>query len=71
LDDLDEEIEKHGELFCRHADNCNIYAASKAAGERELSSIKKYLSTRLRLKVNKAKSRGGGGPGNESSWATV
>jgi RNA-directed DNA polymerase len=56
LDDLDKELEKRGHAFCRYADDCNIYVRSKAAGERVLASLTRYLEQRLRLKVNAAKS---------------
>lgn len=56
LDDLDKELERRGHAFCRYADDCNIYVASKRAGERVLSSVTAFLSKRLRLTVNGAKS---------------
>ncbi len=56
LDDLDKELEKRGLRFVRFADDCNTYVASKRAGERVMESITKFLSKRLRLKVNEAKS---------------
>jgi len=31
LDDLDKELEKRGHAFCRYADDCNVYVASRAA----------------------------------------
>jgi len=56
LDDLDKELEKRGHKFCRYADDCNIYVGSKAAGERVLERITKFLKTKLHLTVNPAKS---------------
>jgi len=56
LDDLDRELEKRGHRFVRYADDCNVYVRSKAAGERVLDSLERFLSARLRLKVNRAKS---------------
>lgn len=56
LDELDQELEKRGLRFVRFADDCNTYVASKRAGERVMESITKFLSKRLRLKVNEAKS---------------
>ena len=56
LDDLDKELEKRGHKFCRYADDCTIYVGSKAAGERVLERITKYLEMKLRLTVNAAKS---------------
>jgi len=56
LDELDQELKKRGLRFVRFADDCNIYVASERAGERVMKSITKFLSQRLRLKVNEAKS---------------
>jgi len=56
LDDLDKELERRGHRFCRYADDCNIYVKSKAAGERVMESITRFLTKRLRLKVNREKS---------------
>jgi RNA-directed DNA polymerase len=56
LDDLDKELEKRGHAFCRYADDCNIYVQSKAAGERVLASVTKFLETKLKLRVNREKS---------------
>ena len=56
LDDLDQELERRGHRFCRYADDCNIYVQSKAAGERVMASVTRYLEERLRLRVNPAKS---------------
>ncbi|MEA1677629.1 group II intron reverse transcriptase/maturase [Nitrospirillum sp. BR 11163] len=56
LDDLDRELERRGHAFCRYADDCNIYVRSRRAGERVMASITRFLSERLRLTVNRAKS---------------
>lgn len=56
LDELDKELEQRRHKFCRYADDCNIYVKSKAAGERVLSSLEKFLAKRLKLKVNRNKS---------------
>jgi len=56
LDDLDKELERRGHCFCRYADDCNIYVGSRISGQRVLSSITRYLETKLRLRVNQAKS---------------
>ena len=42
--------------FCRYADDCNIYVRSLHAGERVRASISRFLTDKLRLKVNEAKS---------------
>ncbi len=56
LDELDKELEKRGHRFVRYADDCNVYVRSQAAGQRVLDSLEKFLSERLRLKVNRTKS---------------
>ena len=56
LDDLDRELERRGHGFCRYADDCVIYVASRRAGERVLASVTRYVEGRLKLKVNVQKS---------------
>lgn len=56
LDDLDKELERRGHRFERYADDCNIYVRSKAAGERVLASVTRFVAKKLKLKVNAAKS---------------
>jgi RNA-directed DNA polymerase len=56
LDDLDRELTRRGLRFARYADDCNIYVRSRRAGERVMASVTCYLTTRLKLKVNEAKS---------------
>src|SRR5438045_6165273 len=56
LDDLDKELARRGHRFCRYADDCNIYVRSRRAGERVMASVSRFLTKRLRLKVNEAKS---------------
>lgn len=56
LDELDRVLEARGHKFCRYADDCNVYVRSRKAGERVKASITKWLSKKLRLKVNEAKS---------------
>jgi RNA-directed DNA polymerase len=56
LDEFDRELEARGHAFCRYADDCNIYVRSRAAGERVLASVTKFLEQRLRLRVNARKS---------------
>jgi RNA-directed DNA polymerase len=56
LDELDKELERRGHRFVRYADDCNIYVRSKAAGERVLTSIERFLRECLRLVVNREKS---------------
>lgn len=56
LDELDQELERRGHHFCRYADDCNIYVRSRRAGERVMASVSRFLTSKLRLKVNEAKS---------------
>lgn len=56
LDDLDRELERRGLRFVRYADDCNIYVRSRRAGERVLQSITRFLTGKLKLKVNESKS---------------
>ena len=56
LNELDKELERRGHDFCRYADDCNIYVATKASGERVMASITRFLSEQLKLTVNQAKS---------------
>lgn len=56
LDDLDKELEERGHAFCRYADDCNIYVKSERAGQRVLTSITRFLTGKLRLRVNSEKS---------------
>ena len=62
LDDLDKELERRGHRFVRYADDCNVYVRSRAAGERVLGSLERFLAKRLRLKVNREKSAVGRPP---------
>ena len=56
LDELDRQLEKRGHRFARYADDCNIYVGSKRAGERVMQWVSLYITKRLKLKVNSAKS---------------
>jgi RNA-directed DNA polymerase len=56
LDELDQELEQRGHRFVRYADDCNIYVRSLRAGERVMESVKRFISERLKLKVNDEKS---------------
>jgi RNA-directed DNA polymerase len=57
LDELDKEIERRGIEFCRFADDCNIFVRSKKAAKRVMGSIGKYIETKMKLFVNKEKSK--------------
>src|SRR5271167_554821 len=56
LDELDRELECRGHRFLRYADDCNIYVRSERAGQRVMESISRFITQKLKLKVNEAKS---------------
>jgi len=56
LDEFDRELERRGLRFARYADDSNIYVRSRRAGERVMESLTRFLTTKLRLKVNEQKS---------------
>ena len=55
-EDFDKKLARRGHRFCRYADDCNIYVRSRRAGERVMASVSRFLTNKLRLKVNEAKS---------------
>ncbi|HEX5112562.1 MAG TPA: group II intron reverse transcriptase/maturase [Saprospiraceae bacterium] len=57
LDELDKELEKRGHFFVRYADDFQIYVGSKQTAERVMESISHFIEKKLRLKVNKEKSK--------------
>jgi RNA-directed DNA polymerase len=56
LDELDRELERRGHRFVRYADDCNLYVRSERAGRRVMESITHFITQKLKLKVNEAKS---------------
>jgi RNA-directed DNA polymerase len=56
LDELDRELEWRGHHFVRYADDCNIYVGSERAGQRVMEGVTHFITHRLKLKVNQAKS---------------
>src|SRR5499427_9140765 len=56
LDELDRELERRGHRFVRYADDSNIYVRSERAGQRVMESISRFITQKLKLKVNEAKS---------------
>ena len=56
LDELDKELEKRGHKFVRYADDFMIYCRSLKAAERVRTSITRFLTVKLKLKVNEDKS---------------
>lgn len=57
LNELDKELEARGLQFVRYADDCVIFTKSKKAAERVMENITKFIETKLRLKVNRDKSK--------------
>jgi RNA-directed DNA polymerase len=56
LDELDRELERRRHCFVRYADDSNIYVRSQRAGQRVMESVSRFITEKLKLKVNKAKS---------------
>jgi RNA-directed DNA polymerase len=56
LDELDRELERRGHRFARYGDDSNIYVRSRRAGERVMESMVRFLTKKLKLKVNQQKS---------------
>src|SRR3954453_7762344 len=56
LDELDRELERRGLRFVRYADDCNIYVGSERAGQRVMKSVTRFITQKLKLKVNEGKS---------------
>ena len=56
LGELDRELERRGHRFVRYADDCNIYVRSQRAGQRVMKSVTRFITQKLKLKVNETKS---------------
>src|SRR5262249_32962109 len=50
------ELERRGLRFARYADDSNIYVRSRRAGERVMESMTRFITAKLKLKVNQQKS---------------
>ncbi len=57
LDDLDKRLESCQLCFARYADDFTICVKSSSAGHRVMAWVSRFLSTKLKLVVNEAKSR--------------
>ncbi len=57
LDELDRELEKRGLEFCRYADDCNIFVRSRKAADRVMGTVTQFIEKRLKLVVNREKSK--------------
>src|SRR5271167_2692316 len=56
LDELDRELERRGHRYLRYADDSNIYVRSERAGQRVMESLTRFITYKLKLKVNETKS---------------
>ncbi|MER5889506.1 group II intron reverse transcriptase/maturase [Streptomyces sp. NPDC001941] len=57
LDDLDRELFKREHRFVRYADDVMIFVRSERAARRTLASVATFIERRLRLRVNREKSK--------------
>lgn len=57
LDDLDRELFRRGHRFVRYADDVRVFVRSERAAHRVLASVAAVVEQRLKLKVNREKSK--------------
>lgn len=57
LNELDKELQARGHRFVRYADDCSIYVRSEKSAQRVLVTITEYIESKLKLKVNRDKSK--------------
>ena len=57
LDPLDKELERRGHRFARYADDFLVMVRSAKAAERVMASLTRFVEGRLKLVVNRAKSK--------------
>lgn len=57
LDELDKELERRGLEYCRFADDANIFVKSQKAAERVMQKVSEFIEKKLKLVVNKEKSK--------------
>lgn len=57
LDELDQELHRRGHRFVRYADDLRIFVRTPRSGERVMASVRSFIERRLRLSVNREKSR--------------
>ena len=56
LDDFDKELERRGLRFVRYADDFLVFTRTEKAAVRVFASVERYLTRKLKLVVNQAKS---------------
>jgi len=59
LTKFDKLLESRGHKFVRYADDCNIYVRTERAAKRVMESCVKFLEGKLKLEVNRQKSKVG------------
>lgn len=57
LDELDKELERRGHCYVRYADDVKIFVGSRRRAEEGKASITRYITEKLKLRVNESKSR--------------
>lgn len=57
FNELDCELERRGHRFVRYANDVIIYVHSHRAGERVMAGVERFLRQRLKLTLNREKSR--------------
>ena len=57
LNELDKELSARGHRFVRYADDCSIYVKSEKSAHRVTETIITFIETKLKLKVNRTKSK--------------
>jgi RNA-directed DNA polymerase len=57
LNELDKELEARGHRYVRYADDCSIYVKTEKSATRVLESITEFIEKKLKLKVNRTKSK--------------
>jgi RNA-directed DNA polymerase len=65
LDDFDKELERRGHRFVRYADDFLVFTKTGEAARRVYGSVGRYLTRKLKLVVNRQKSRVGSTNGVE------
>lgn len=57
LNELDKELESRGHKFCRYADDCVVLVRSRKSAGRVMESLIRFIEKRLKLQINRSKSR--------------
>ncbi|MEO6667861.1 MAG: reverse transcriptase domain-containing protein, partial [Ferruginibacter sp.] len=57
LNEVDKQLQARGHRFVRYADDCSIYVRSEKSAQRVLETITEYIESKLKLKVNRTKSK--------------